>query len=52
VEEPKSLRKWGFWDSLCHSEWPKVADAVIKARRWLLEPQSNGRCAWMTDHGA
>src|SRR5262245_34864706 len=32
VEEPKSLRKWGFWDSLCHSEWPKVADAVIKAR--------------------
>ena len=31
VEEPKSLRKWGFLDSLCHSEWPKVADAVIKA---------------------
>jgi hypothetical protein len=32
VEEPKCLRKWGFWDSPCHSEWPKVADAVIKAQ--------------------
>jgi len=31
VEEPKCLRKWGFWDSPCHAEWPKVADTVIKA---------------------
>jgi hypothetical protein len=38
VEEPKSLRKWGFLDSLCHSEWPKVADAVIKADFYITPP--------------
>ena len=46
MKEPKCLRKWEFWDSPCHSEWPKVADAVIKAQddiRWEMGPFETDR---------
>ena len=36
VEAPNYLRKWEFGDSASYAEWPKVADAVIKAHMAMI----------------